>query len=150
MEVKDLIKKYLSKSRMMQIATVDNGQPWICTVYYVEDEDLNLYWLSHPTRRHSKEIEKHNKVAIAVPVKFDKPVTGIQAEGKVEVVEDTDEIAKVMRDYVNKYDSGRQFYDNFVAGKNEHYLYKFTPKKYKLFDENTFKDNPEKEWNLDD
>jgi uncharacterized protein YhbP (UPF0306 family) len=93
LQIDILIKKYLSKSRMMQIATVDNGQPWICTVYYVEDEDLNLYWLSLPTRRHSQEIEKHNKIAIAVPVKFDKPVVGIQAEGTAEAIKSAGEIA---------------------------------------------------------
>jgi uncharacterized protein YhbP (UPF0306 family) len=148
MEVKDLIKKYLSQSRMMQISTVDSNQPWICTVYYVEDEDLNLYWLSHPTRRHSKEIEKHNKVAIAVPVKFDKPVTGIQVEGSVNVVNDADQIAKVTEKYVSRHNSGKDFYDLFIAGKNQHFMYKFTPKKYKLFDENTFPEDPEKEWTL--
>jgi uncharacterized protein YhbP (UPF0306 family) len=148
MEPKDLIKKYLSKSRMMQIATVDNGQPWICTVYYVEDEDLNLYWLSLPARRHSEEIAKQSKVAVAIPVKFDKPVTGIQAEGIAEVVKAKEEVAEVMKLYVAKYDSGKQFYDNFIAGKNEHWLYRFTPKSFVLFDEVTFKDNTRKEWKV--
>jgi uncharacterized protein YhbP (UPF0306 family) len=145
MEVEKLIKEYLSESRMMQIATVNNEQPWICTVYYVEDEDLNLYWLSLPTRRHSQEIEKHNKVAIAVPVKFDKnPIIGIQVEGVAEVVKNPDVVKKIMKQYVKKYGSGKDFYDNFIASKNEHWLYKFVPKEYKLFDENKFKDNPEK------
>jgi uncharacterized protein YhbP (UPF0306 family) len=147
MEVKDLIKKYLAQSRMMQIATVDGDQPWICTVYYVEDEDLNLYWLSHPTRRHSQEIEKHNKVAVAIPIKFDKnPVTGIQAEGRAEAIKDERIVKKILPAYVEKYGNGKDFVDLFLAGKNQHWLYKFTPVKYKLFDENTFKDNPEKEW----
>jgi uncharacterized protein YhbP (UPF0306 family) len=145
MELKNLIKKYLSKSRMMQIATVDNGQPWICTVYYVEDEDLNLYWLSWPTRRHSQEIKKLNKIAIAVPVKLDKPVIGIQAEGTAKVAKEKEEVAKVMKLYVKKYGSGKQFYDNFIAGKNEHWLYRFTPSNFVLFDEVTFKDDTRKE-----
>jgi uncharacterized protein YhbP (UPF0306 family) len=135
---------------MMQIATVDNGQPWICTVYYVEDEGLNLYWLSLPTRRHSQEIEKYNKIAIAVPVKFDKPVVGIQAEGTAEAIKDADEIARIMEKYVAKYDSGKQFYDNFIAGKNEHWLYRVTPKSFVLFDEVTFKDNARKELKFND
>jgi uncharacterized protein YhbP (UPF0306 family) len=146
MEVKDLIKKYLSQSRMMQIATVDGDQPWICTVYYVEDEDLNLYWLSLPTRRHSQEIQKHNKVAIAVPVKFDKPIIGIQTEGTAEVVNDAELIAKVMESYVSKYDSGKDFYDNFVTRTNQHQLYKFSPKHYKLFDEEEYPGSPEQKW----
>jgi uncharacterized protein YhbP (UPF0306 family) len=140
LQIDILIKKYLSKSRMMQIATVDNGQPWICTVYCVEDEDLNLYWLSLPARRHSQEIKKHNKIAIAVPVKFDtQPIIGIQAQGVAEVVKDKKIVADVMKNYVDKYDSGKDFYDNFIAGKNEHWLYKFIPEYYMLFDEVKFK-----------
>ncbi len=149
MEIRGLIKKYLAQSRMMQIATVSGNQPWICTVYGVEDEDLNLYWLSLPTRRHSEEIAKHNKVAIAVPIKFDKPVTGIQAEGTAEVIKDPELIAKIMEKYVAKYNSGKDFYDNFVSGKNEHWLYKFTLNKYWLFDEVNFPDGQKHEWGIE-
>ena len=138
MQPLDLIRSYLPQGRMMQIATVDGDQPWICTVYFVEDEELNLYWLSFPTRRHSQEIAKHSKVAVAVPIKFDKPVVGIQAEGVAETVADKEVIAAVMQRYVAKYNSGQQFYDNFVAGRNQHVLFKFTPSTYVLFDEVNF------------
>lgn len=148
MEPLELIRQYLPKGRMMQIATVSGDQPWICTVYFVEDDDLNLYWLSLPTRRHSQEIATHNKVAIAVPIKFDKPVTGIQAQGTAAPVTDERVIADVMRRYVDRYNSGQQFYDLFVAGQNQHVLYKFTPSKYVLFDEVTFPDDGRKEISL--
>lgn len=148
MDPLELIRQYLPKGRMMQIATVSGDQPWICTVYFVEDDDLNLYWLSLPTRRHSQEIAAHSKVAVAVPIKFDKPVTGIQAEGVAEPVTDKQTIADIMRRYVDRYNSGQQFYDLFVAGQNQHVLYKFTPSKYVLFDEVTFPDDGRKEINL--
>lgn len=143
-----LIRQYLPQGRTMQIATTSSDQPWICTVYFVEDEGLNLYWLSLPTRRHSQEISQHNKVAVAVPIKFDKPVIGIQAEGTAEVVTHREVIADVMRRYVARYGSGRQFYDRFMAGRNQHVLYKFTPTKYVLFDEVTFPDDGRKEISL--
>lgn len=148
MDPLELIRQYLPKGRMMQVATVGGDQPWICTVYFVEDDDLNLYWLSLPTRRHSQEIAAHSKVAVAVPIKFDKPVTGIQAEGVAEPVTDKQTIADIMRRYVDRYNSGQQFYDLFVAGQNQHVLYKFTPSKYVLFDEVTFPDDGRKEINL--
>jgi len=148
MDPLELIRRYLPQGRMMQIATVSGDQPWICTVYFVEDDQLNLYWLSFPTRRHSQEIAAHNKVAVAVPIKFDKPVTGIQAEGTAEIVTDRAVIADVMKRYVERYNSGQQFYDRFVAGQNQHVLYKFTPSKYVLFDEVTFPDDGRKEISL--
>jgi len=147
MEVSRLVKRYLARGRMMQIATVDGDQPWVCTVYYVEDENQNLYWLSLPSRRHSREIAKHNKVAVALPIKFDKnPVIGLQAEGAASEVTDPPEVAKAMKAYVKKYAIGQKFYDNFMAGHNHHRLYKFTPSQYFLFDETNFSDGQKHAW----
>lgn len=132
---------------MMQIATVSGDQPWICTVYFVEDENLNLYWLSLPSRRHSQEIAKHKKIAIAIPIKFDKnPIIGIQAEGRAEVVTDSKQVARIMKSYTERYNAGKEFYDNFVAGKNKHLLYQFKPENFVLFDEVRFPNNPRQEW----
>jgi len=44
--MKDLIQQYLTEKKDMQLATIANGQPWICTVYFVHDDDFNLYWMS--------------------------------------------------------------------------------------------------------
>lgn len=119
----------------MQIATVCADQPWICTVYFVHDDDRNLYWVSLPERRHSREIAKNSSVAIAIAVKHDQPVVGIQAEGSAQEISDLDTIKSVMRAYVDKYNTGEKFYDNFVSGKNQHHMYKFTPVCMVLFDE---------------
>lgn len=135
MTVKQQIKDYLQQANYMQVATVAGGQPWVCTVHFVEDDDMNLYWLSLPSRRHSLEIASHNKIAVTVPIKFDLPVVGIQAEGIAEVVQEPARIEIVMKKYVEKYDIGQAFYDNFIAGKNQHAMYRFNPGKYFLFDE---------------
>ncbi|MBI2414593.1 pyridoxamine 5'-phosphate oxidase family protein [candidate division WWE3 bacterium] len=62
-EIKDLITKYLEEARLMQVATSINNQPWACSVYFVFDNDFNLYWISTPKRRHSLEIKENSKVA---------------------------------------------------------------------------------------
>lgn len=131
----DLIRQYLPGARMMQIATVKGAQPWVCTVYFVEGDDLNLYWLSLPTRRHSQEIHNGSKVAIAVPIKFDKPVVGIQAEGEASEVTDPEAVKRIMQKYIERHNAGHDFYGKFAAGENQHKMYKFTPRKLVLFDE---------------
>lgn len=130
----------------MQVATSMGNQPWVCSVYFVADKDHNLYWLSFPSRRHSQEIEKNQNVAVALAVKLDKPVVGLQAEGRAQVVNDKEVIKQIMKKYVAKYGAGKDFYDNFVAGKNQHVLYKFTPKQYVLFDELNFVGDPRQQW----
>ena len=66
MDLKKLIKDYLSQAQMMQLATSVNDQPWVCNVWFAADEDMNIYWFSSITRRHSKELLKNNKVAAAI------------------------------------------------------------------------------------
>ncbi|MGH9857702.1 MAG: pyridoxamine 5'-phosphate oxidase family protein [Acidobacteriota bacterium] len=139
---RELIKDYLAKSRVMQIATISGGRPWICTVYFVEDDGLNLYWMSLPMRRHSRDIEKHPHVAAAITVKYDKPVIGIQIEGQAEIVTDVVAAKSVVGKYVEKYDTGKQFYDNTLNGTNQHKLYHLRPARIVLFDEVNFKGDP--------
>lgn len=140
-----LLKDYLQKGRVMQLATVAEGRPWVCTVYYVADDDMNLYWLSSPTRRHSREIAAHNNVAITIPVKFDQPVIGVQAEGTATVVTEPNHVETIIKQYIAKYDVGRDFYENFIANKNQHLMYRFTPQAFVLFDEVHFPGNGRQE-----
>lgn len=148
MVAKDYIKKYLQKKMTMQTATANGNQPWVCSVFYVADDNQNLYWLSFPSRRHSQEITKNKKAAIAIVVRADWPVIGIQSEGIISVVQEEKVVKKIMQSYVDKYGKGSDFYDNFVAGTNEHWLYRFTPKQFVLFDEKHFSGKPRQVVNL--
>lgn len=129
----------------MQLATVDDGQPWVCTVHYVADDDFNFYWLSLPARRHSQEVEKHGKAAVTVAIKFDRPVIGIQAEGSAKAVTDKRQIAKAMKSYVEKFNAGQKFYENVVSGQNQHVMYQLTPSHLYLFDEVNYPDKGRQE-----
>lgn len=147
--MKDLtekLTKYLSQAELMQVATNNDGKPWVCTVHFVEDDDLNLYWLSLPSRRHSEDVERNPNVAVAVVIKPSKPVIGVQAEGQAKEVQDLETVERMMKKYVTKYGIGGKFYDNVVAGINKHRLYKFSPENFVLFDEMSFKENSRKEW----
>ena len=135
MDVNSLSIRYLAEKQMMQLATVRAGKPWVCTVYFVHDESYNLYWLSLPTRRHSEDIALDSTVAVAIPVEFKHPVVGMQFEGTAKIVEDIETVKRVMQDYVDKYDDGKDFVSNFEAGTNKHQLYKFAPTHAFLLDE---------------
>lgn len=89
------------------------------------------------------EIMEEKHVAIAVAVKLDKPVIGVQAEGTVEVMTHVGTVKGIMEKYVAKYDNGHDFYDNFVQGTAQHRMYRFTPERFSLFDEVNYpKDSP--------
>ncbi len=61
-----LLKEFLAKNTLMQIATVGEAGPWICNVYFVADDNNNLYWTSARSRRHSKEILENPNVAATI------------------------------------------------------------------------------------
>ena len=131
----EALYNYLKKGFVMQLASVSESQPWVCSVYFVADEDLNLYWLSWPTRRHSKELENNQNAAITIAIKTNQPIIGLGAEGKVAVVEDIVKIESVMNAYIEKYGSGKEFVNLVKTGKNQHKMYRFSPSKYVLVDE---------------
>ncbi len=141
MDAETRIRQYLADGQLIQLATVHNGRPWVATVYFVADTSLNLYWLSLPTRRHSMEIMEDKRVAIAIVIKTDKPVIGLQGEGTVEVVTHAGTVQGVMEKYTAKYNAGKDFYNNFVRGTNDHRMYCFTPERFSLFDEVNFPDS---------
>lgn len=142
--IETLIDEYLPEQHMMQLATSVGGQPWCCTVYYVHDVDQNLYWASLPTRRHSQEIEKNPRVAVAIPIKHAKgeKVVGIQIEGTAARLKPNEANRSIVKAYAEKFGRNEQWINDFTAGKNQHQLYKFTPKSFVLFDDVNFPDSP--------
>lgn len=130
------LKDLLDQAQIMQLATAtSDGQPWICSVYFVYDDQLNVYWLSYPERRHSQELAQNARAAVTMPIKVDLPVISLSAEGSVTRVHDEQVVQKIMERYVAKYGEGRGFYERFLAGSNKHVMYQLTPQHYILFDE---------------
>ena len=141
------MREEIAKQKVMQLATEHRGQPWICTVYFVLHAG-NFYWLSYPERRHSVESSENPDAAVAIAIKTDLPVIGMQSEGSVTAVEELTEIETVLPLYVEKYGSGRQFVQRYKRGENHHVLYRFTPRRTVLFDEQNHPENPQREFSL--
>lgn len=140
----EYVNQYLADGRVMQLATTRHELPWIVSVYFVADESRAIYWLSSPSRRHSREIADNAHVAVTIAVKHDLPVVGIQLEGIASAVSDHDEVQRVLSAYVAKHDgAGKDFYERFVAGTNQHQLYKLIPSGMVLFDELHFASDPQ-------
>jgi len=122
-------------ARTMQLATVSDGRPWVATVYFVADDDMNLYWLSWPDRMHSSNIAAVSDAAAAVVVKADQPVIGVQMAGEAQEVSDPVVVREMTEKYIAKYRQGEQFYPAFLAGTNRHKMYRLSPTRVQLFDE---------------
>ncbi len=150
-DLKKLIHDHLKSARVMQLATSVNHQPWVCTVHYYSDENMNLYWISTPARRHSQEIAKNQKVAVAIKIHEDTPsekyIIGISAVGHATRMS-KEEAEKIGSQYMSKLDKDPTLLKNILEGKNPHEFYCLKISKIVLFDTKNFSDNPRQEYNV--
>jgi uncharacterized protein YhbP (UPF0306 family) len=89
LDVESTVREYIDKTIHLSLATVSGDTPWVCEVHFAYDENLNLYFRSLQSRRHSQEIAANPKVAGNIIDKhgLGDPVVGIYFEGKAELVE---------------------------------------------------------------
>ena len=84
MDIKARILEVLEKGYLISLATHDDGGLWVADVVYTFDDDLNIYWMSYPTVRHSKAIEDNNQAAGGFEEKIDSTrVINVGREGKI-------------------------------------------------------------------
>jgi uncharacterized protein YhbP (UPF0306 family) len=89
-EVEQVVREYIEKTVHMSLGTSRDGQPWVCEVHFGFDDDLNLYFRSKPSRRHSEEIRDNPRVAgnIVKQHNLDESVVGVYFEGTTEMLHD--------------------------------------------------------------
>ena len=67
MDLHQLLQEYFTNNKLMQLATIGaDGKPWLCNVYFVTDEENNIYWTSARNRQHSKEIHSNPSAAVTI------------------------------------------------------------------------------------
>jgi hypothetical protein len=151
MEVIDLIRNYLKEAKLMQIATVNNDQPWACSVYFAYDDVFNLYWISTPSRRHSQEIEKNQRVAGTIVLSHtpgDK-VRGIQFQGIAQEGQDKTKTESAMKLYATRFTMSEDRMQAIIEHHDNHVCYGITSTMLVLFDEVNFPDNPRQEFRIE-
>lgn len=148
--IKFFIEEYLEKTRLMQVVTSRNNQPWACSVYFAYDEVLNLYWLSKPSRRHSQEIRANKNIAgtIVLPHAPGDDVRGLQFEGTANELSQKKDIEQAMNFYANRYGMDTKRVSAIVENIDGHACYVVRPTLFVLFDEVNFPDNPRQEYVL--
>lgn len=147
-KIEGLIRQYLKEAKMMQLATAMGNQPWACTVWFAIDEDLNIYWFSSTTRRHSKEVKANPKVAgaITLPHTPKDPPRAVQFEGIAKELTDQKDISKARSVYESRiFDTVT--IDSLIANPEKpHRFYKIKPSLFVLFDVINFPDESRQEW----
>ena len=145
MELKTLIQQYLADNKHLQLATIDNGSPWICTVYFVADDGFNLYWTSDQSRQHSTEILNNPKTAVTV-VRDTERKQALQITGNAYKVAD-DDLERVHNLYQSNFGSKDYNLEDMRQPNPEGRAYwVFQPTKISFWDEVNFLDSPKQQY----
>lgn len=135
-KIETIIRKYIKDVVHMSIATSQDNKPWISEVHFAYDVELNLYFISRPSRRHSLEVAENSQIAgniINQHAKGEK-VQGVYYEGVIEMLEDVTEQHPAFVSYNQRFDNDAAI----LAEQTEedgHRWYKITVNKFYLFDE---------------
>lgn len=133
MDVEQVIREYLPDVLHMSLATCIGNKPWVCEVHFVYDGELNLYFRSKTSRRHSQEITKNQNVAgniVAQHGKDEKP-RAVYFEGRAKEQDSPD------KSIFELFKSRLGLSDDIVADskkKDGHKVYKIAVSDYYLFD----------------
>lgn len=88
---KGVLKKMnslLHDCNVMSLATCVDDSPWAASVFFVADDEHNVYFISSDTSRHSTNATSNSRAAATVNTDHDDWLTicGLQIEGHISIV----------------------------------------------------------------
>jgi uncharacterized protein YhbP (UPF0306 family) len=98
-QIKNDIFKFIKANGIMTLGTSYSNKPWLCTVYYGVDKDMNLYIVTDPNSIHGKNISKNPNVAFNIfdsRQKIFKSKKGVQGFGTIEILKGIPAITKAL------------------------------------------------------
>ncbi|MBI3948911.1 MAG: pyridoxamine 5'-phosphate oxidase family protein [Acidobacteria bacterium] len=103
-ELRQRVLTYLQSHNVMTLATTGPDGPWVAGLFYVND-GFDLYWLSDPDTRHSRNIVHNPHVAVAIHEDYRdwRIIQGIQMEGAAEQIGMLAQAVRPMKLYLAKY-----------------------------------------------
>ncbi len=124
LDTEKVVREYIDKTVHLSLATVKDNKPWVCELHFAYDEQLNIYYRSLKSRRHSDDIEQNPNVAGDIIDKYavNELVVGVYFEGTAQMLDagsEQDLAAKCLSERLEiesdiigeaKEDDGHQFY----------------------------------------
>lgn len=134
--VEQAIRDYLPQVVHMSLGTSRDNKPWVCEVHVAYDEDLNLYFGSSPSRRHSQDIELNPNVAgnIVEQHSLDMKPRGIYFEGTAKMLTDHDGLDSAFKLYRERFDTDPKKLEDAKTDPSALQFYKISVDAYYIFD----------------
>lgn len=150
MTAEEVARREINKCNIMQLATCADNIPWVVTVHFYADDDLNLYWCSRPDRRHSQEIRQNTNASATILIHENTTeenwVIGITVSGKAEELKMLD--GKLAQAYIDKLIKDPQMPQKIASGEIPDKWYRLKPESMILFDTKNFPTSPRQQLNF--
>jgi uncharacterized protein YhbP (UPF0306 family) len=136
--LRDRVLAYLRHHNTLTLATWGPDGPWAAALFYVND-GFDLFWLSDPAARHSRNIAQSPRVAVAIHEDYSdwRAIQGLQMEGTATEVGPPGEAAHAMELYAAKYPfvgDWRRPPAEFARALALARVYRFTPERVLFID----------------
>jgi len=131
------IASFLKKHTTFVLSTVDReAMPQAASLFFVNDDVLNLYWVSGEKSRHSQNLERVTHVAVAIYHEtWDwRDIHGVQIEGVARRLIDPDETDRAWGLFRDKFPFTVEFTDQIARSA----FYVLTPKWIRLIDNSKY------------
>lgn len=111
MDIEKTIREYLPQVIHLSLATSRDNKPWVTEVHYAYDEDLNLYFRSLVSRRHSQEIAQNPYVSGNIVRQFspEEAVLGVYFEGIAKLLGPGEEQKKAFECIKRRFDTDNEY-----------------------------------------
>lgn len=132
MNLVETAQKIISDNMYLTLGTA-NPEPWVAPVFYCADTQSALYFISQPSSKHGQHIRANNEVAFAIFDSHQEEGTGngIQGTGRVELLENTNDIQKGLESYQTTF---MPLSAELLSAPNPYRLYKLIPEKMYILD----------------
>jgi uncharacterized protein YhbP (UPF0306 family) len=135
MDTEQIIREYLPDIIHMSLGTSKDNKPWVCEVHFAYDNDLNLYFRSLLSRRHSREILGNPTVAGNIVTQHgqgEKP-RGVYFEGQAKLIKSEKELQTAYKSLSERLGIGEETLEE--ATKDDgHKFFKIEVSKFYVFD----------------
>lgn len=134
MDIEQIVRENITKTLHMSLATCVNNKPWVCELHFAYDNNLNLYFRSKESRRHSQEIAYNSLVAgnIVKQHALEDEVVGLYFEGVAEVLQNVDEDHPAYKSISEKLGMDESIISDAYSDSG-HKFYKITVKNWYAF-----------------
>ena len=146
-----ILTKYVDSLSLMSLATTNGKTLWSATVFYLYDEDLNIYFLSATIPRHCKNISRKNDVSLTIATSSQKhkdKKVGLQISGKANKVTSLKQTKDLILMWNSRFKGGLKIDYKIMIKIWKSRFYKIEPKEIQFYNEKLYKKEDLKIWKM--